>query len=260
MPIMDEIEKGRLGFLRYLKENDADYSSVDDQHIADLEWLLKKTRGSIFVISEPFAEAYKKSVEKLTAIFIEEKDNPKCINRIYIYATGFFMFYLEVNDKKEVATGCATFTKQGVLIWSAFDIPFGERQTKGYTWTSPATREVFKLYDSKGESKFIADCMGLYMGMDLFQRYADVEIREVNNNRKIEVDGEKIKNETVLPVRYLTCKWFTTLVRSEDFRVRGHFRLQAYGEGWSKRRLVWINEFEKHGYISKAGKLADPKQ
>jgi len=54
----------------------------------------------------------------------------------------------------------------------------------------------------------------------------------------------------------LDSKWFTTLVKSDAFHVRGHFRLQPKkkdGE-WTKE-LIWINDFQKEGYTAPARRL-----
>lgn len=51
-------------------------------------------------------------------------------------------------------------------------------------------------------------------------------------------------------------KWFTNLVKSDGFKVRGHFRFQPKKKDgvWTKE-LIWINEFEKSGYNREAGVL-----
>ena len=53
----------------------------------------------------------------------------------------------------------------------------------------------------------------------------------------------------------MDCTWFTTIVRNECFSVRGHFRLQPQKDNtgnWTKE-LIYINEFQKHGYIKSEG-------
>jgi hypothetical protein len=50
--------------------------------------------------------------------------------------------------------------------------------------------------------------------------------------------------------------WYTTLVKSDSFKVRGHFRLQPFGSTKAQRKLIWINEFMKNGYTREAKKLS----
>jgi len=90
----------------------------------------------------------------------------------------------------------------------------------------------------------------------LFRKYAQVEVVESKARTKIHAQGCKYLNETDLDIEYLDSKWFTTLVNSKGFKVRGFFRLQPKkkdGE-WTKE-LIWIDEFEKKGYNRKAGIL-----
>ena len=42
--------------------------------------------------------------------------------------------------------------------------------------------------------------------------------------------------------------WFTTLINSSAFNVRGHFRLQPFGTDLKEKKLIWIKEFQKSGY------------
>jgi hypothetical protein len=88
----------------------------------------------------------------------------------------------------------------------------------------------------------------------LFKTYADIEYKLIDGikQKKSIVNGEKIINGTELPIEYIDSTWFVTLIHTEGFKVSGHFRLQPYGKGLEKRKLIYINEFEKIGYTRKA--------
>lgn len=85
------------------------------------------------------------------------------------------------------------------------------------------------------------------------RKWAEVEIAEVKTLIKKEV---KVKKKTIIVsddgISYFTfdSKWYTEVCNNNDFNVSGHFRLQPYGDG--SRRLIYINEFVKHGYHRKA--------
>lgn len=70
-----------------------------------------------------------------------------------------------------------------------------------------------------------------------------------NNGGKKNVD--KITNDSVKNVYVVDSNWNTLVIRTNGFAVRGHFRLQACGEGLKDRKLIWIDAFEKHGYKRK---------
>lgn len=97
----------------------------------------------------------------------------------------------------------------------------------------------------------------------LFKRYADIEIIEAKKDKKVMLpDGETLLSESDLKINYLDCSWFRTIIRTEGFMVRGHFRLQPYKNSkkeWD-RKLVYIEPFQKHGYTRTAKKLINNKE
>jgi hypothetical protein len=91
----------------------------------------------------------------------------------------------------------------------------------------------------------------------LFTKFAKLETKTVFPKRKQVFNGEKYLNNTDFVITQLDSKWFTNLVKSEGFNVRGHFRLQPYKkDGQWTRELIWIDEFQKTGYTAPARKLA----
>ena len=86
-----------------------------------------------------------------------------------------------------------------------------------------------------------------------FFRNCEIDTVLVKPNQKVRYQGEKHLNETREPITILDCKWFTEMIRDIPFGVKGHFRWQPHGPQHSKRKLIWIAEFEKKGYHRKAG-------
>ena len=85
------------------------------------------------------------------------------------------------------------------------------------------------------------------------RQWAEIEIAEIKTTQKKEVKEKKrVKIIIEDGISYFTfdSKWFTEICNNNEFIVSGHFRLQPYGDG--SRRLIWINEFIKHGYHRKA--------
>jgi hypothetical protein len=73
------------------------------------------------------------------------------------------------------------------------------------------------------------------------------EILKPGEKRGTQKSG-KIINELNIPLTLITSKWKVTVIRTEGFAVGGHFRLQPYGPGLTKKRVIFIDPFEKHGY------------
>jgi hypothetical protein len=87
--------------------------------------------------------------------------------------------------------------------------------------------------------------------MTLFLEYCDTEIKYISAGRKDKINKNKYKNDSRTDVQVIDSNWFTTLVRTEGFKVRGHFRLQPYGPKKQYRKLIYIKPFKKKGYKRK---------
>ena len=87
-----------------------------------------------------------------------------------------------------------------------------------------------------------------------FINNCEIEVKEIKAKEKTHFNNEKYLNETTFNITVLDCRWFTDLVRNIPFNVKGHYRWQVHGERNQKRKLKWIEEFEKHGYTRRATK------
>ena len=100
------------------------------------------------------------------------------------------------------------------------------------------------------------------LSAELFINFAEVETKVMRPNTQIWDDrcvNAIYNNKTRNDITVIDSTWYQNLVSSGAFKVRGHFRLQPYGQGMSKRRLQWISEFEKHGYTREAKVLSSDK-
>jgi hypothetical protein len=86
----------------------------------------------------------------------------------------------------------------------------------------------------------------------LFKKYCTVETKIIAGKSTSKHIGVKYVNQTNKNIKVLDSTWFTTIVKSDGFNVRGHFRFQPYGPGNSLRKLIWIADFEKEGYTRTA--------
>lgn len=91
-----------------------------------------------------------------------------------------------------------------------------------------------------------------------FILFAETETKIIDSGKKILGFNCKYVNHSKLTITVMDSKWFTTLVKSDAFKVRGHFRFQPHGDGMKDRKLIWISDFEKTGYTAPARKLSQP--
>lgn len=94
-----------------------------------------------------------------------------------------------------------------------------------------------------------------------FLKYADVEVINVYGNQRKQLPDKSdvIENKSGVRVKYIDSRWIREIIRLEGFKVRGHFRLQPMKdeEGEWIRKLIYINEYEKHGYHRRALKTLE---
>lgn len=69
------------------------------------------------------------------------------------------------------------------------------------------------------------------------------------NNGAPKTSGVKITNTSEFNVYVVDTSWNKLIIRTDGFGVKGHFRLQPCGPGHLDRKLIWIDSFEKKGYV-----------
>jgi hypothetical protein len=98
--------------------------------------------------------------------------------------------------------------------------------------------------------------------LDLFKRFiqyltflefSELETVTLKPNGKIGTKKEgKYLNESKNDVTIVDSTWNKTIVRVGGFGVVGHLRLQPIGQGRNNRKLIYISEYHKKGYVRNA--------
>lgn len=92
-----------------------------------------------------------------------------------------------------------------------------------------------------------------------FKQFAELEIYRISTDKthgyqaKRTIGSEQYQSEFRFPVKIIDSKYIRTLIRTGQFKVRGFFRLQPFGPGLSKVKLIWIAEHlrNKHNILKK---------
>lgn len=112
------------------------------------------------------------------------------------------------------------------------------------------------FYAGEAMDKILSNWFWITRIWILFKKYAQVETKYLPAGQKLKTIDVKYVNETHSNVTILDSTWFTNLVKSDGFKVRGHFRLQPKKkEGRWTKEIIWIDKFDKEGYTTKAKKL-----
>lgn len=97
------------------------------------------------------------------------------------------------------------------------------------------------------------------MSFILFYNYTETETHvvhgiETGEQRRLKINNEKFLNETKNNIEIIDSTYFTKLIRTGEFGVSGHFRVQHFGPSNSESKIVFIESYKKNGYIRNAKK------
>lgn len=213
--------------------------------------LLLRFNKKVQYISEPFYQAWEAGNHKLanvidadeideSGVFVHKPSKSETNTVFYTIQTwgkgkdykmdGTVLIFNNSTDKDKPALGLVSQIRPGMPPGGGRFYASRKAQEAGCTPIS-----------------VIADILGLI----LFLKYCDLETKEIKAGKKDIHIGTKYVNETKNNIQILDSTWFTTIVRSEGFHVRGHFRWQPYPSKGEKQ-LIWIADYDKDGYTRKA--------
>jgi hypothetical protein len=168
------------------------------------------------------------------SIIINAMTNPKCT---YILPEGVV---IRVYKYHPTRLAFVVFYKEGQGIYWSSGFVNTENNTVSGNW--------------KSDEKLLQYEMLTYKIMCfLYLTENEEQIVPANSKAGTRKSG-KVINRTNVPLIVVTSKWNITSIRTEGFNVSGHFRLQPTKEGY---KLIYIEPFQKQGYIRKAKKEFD---
>ncbi len=208
----------------------------------------------IKIITDPFYDAFWKAKDKLfTSELVEEILSGTSIGTI-IYRDNVICYLIEDGEfeGKKIHAGTFYFfvmAERGKWV-PMLAVTISPNQKFEPIFLSHALIKAERDVDEYLNGLFYDTILLLN-----FIKYAEVETKYLPAGQRVKGINCKYINETKSNVKILDSTWFTELVKSDAFKVRGHFRLQPKkkdGE-WTKE-LIWIKDFEKSGYVRKSGK------
>jgi len=200
----------------------------------------------VYLLSSSFIKCFLENVGKFVELMKTQHSlDDFCENGCFLYG-GMVVVTLKMS---ETLWEMFMVTSDGrILMHEIFSFDF----MKDNWVVSPK----MMFYDAPIENPLYE--VKVMMAMLLFKKYAPIDLEFVGSRKKkiSAVSGEKMVNDTGIEVTLLDSSWFRSIIRTEGFLVRGHFRLQPYKDetGEWARKLIYIHEFEKHGYCRIAKK------
>lgn len=94
-----------------------------------------------------------------------------------------------------------------------------------------------------------------FLKMLIFTEYSETKevLLKPNHKHGTRAEGKYI-NETSKDFIIVDSSWNKTIIKKDAFGVVGHFRLQPFGKDRQERKLIYISEFFKNGYVRGAKK------
>lgn len=207
---------------------------------------------SIQYITQPFYRAYQAARNKLRDLYDKQQfEESGTLIIPWPRHTQTIFYFIKTSGSGEnwkIQASVTMFTKSPRSDQFGLDLHFYlndfTQEVQEFCWTG-------FIKEHRTPTWWIADIILI----KTFLRFADLETKIVNAQRRERHCGEKYVNETDRKIEILDSTYFTTISRTEGFGVSGHFRLQPYGPGRDQRRLQWISDYQKQGYTRKAKML-----
>jgi hypothetical protein len=243
-PAYSVLDSGNLDWLKI----DQVFSDTlnDNRKFLDFISSLKITYSQVdvkYYISNPFKDSIRIAIPKIIkdSNYID-KISPGC--GVLFTEAGFTLYLVNPTDKG-VRLLVYGFTRD---VLTTYGIITHDNQYGGIA-------AVIKDGKPYNDFSYLADFMNGILFSLYFIENCEIEQKIVKPKEKYRSGNDNHYNESKSDIIFLDCKWFTELIRLAPFHVKGHLRWQNYGEKFGKRKLIWIEEFEKKGYNRKPAKL-----
>jgi hypothetical protein len=110
---------------------------------------------------------------------------------------------------------------------------------------------------NENDREWYGKILDYVMSFILFYNYTDTEVYVINGDdsrqsAKIKLNNEKYLNYTKNNVEIIDASYFTKIIRTDEFGVKGHFRLQHFGANHSQSKIIFVEDYKKTGYTREA--------
>jgi len=253
-PILEKLYKGSLGEIPVYADDIVFFDKLGTKLNDVWKHYRKYFIEDINVISTTFHQSSNKAFYKLIHLWndiIINDISDFIVNGTYVVGDYVYMIhYYTKQGSESQSIALFVFTKLGMPVSFYVDNSNGIQG-----WIS--STENINPSDKNEIQNRLWSRLAQPIIFHMFKSYAEVETKTLFSETRQKDSTNKYVNDTKLNLTFLDSKWFTSIVKSEGFSVRGHFRLQPKKKNgeWTKE-LIWVNEFNKLGYTAPARKLS----
>lgn len=250
-PVLKKLKKGFIGEIQVSEIDLYPIKILGSRMAKEFNNNSNLFKSHINIIRQSFYEACQHNKSKLSDLFMDIQLNDVSdftLNGTFIILDFVIMFNFQTKKGDEnVKLVLFIFSKDGYLLgYHSMDKGLDEALWINSIMNIPNNEESIR--------DWLGSKLNAAITISMFKTYADVETKFLKPKQRIKEIDCKYVNDTELDLTYLDCKWFTNLIKSDGFKVRGHFCLQPCGVGLKNKKLIWINDFDKNGYTSPARK------
>lgn len=212
-----------------------------------------RQRKNITFVTDSVRQAYDANPKVAEKLWLLRNDVPTEMGMLLMGEGQQYLYFIQNDqEKQEVEVVVMLFIKDIFFSFFMGMYKYSEEK-KMYTYDlSFDAMANEKNYDLSHPTQTVITFL-------LFKEYAELETKYIVKGKvpKVKLNNQDYSSQIELPIKIVDSTWFTTLIKSDDFKVSGHFRLQPYGEGFKHRKLIWISEYQKHGIVREAKMLKD---
>lgn len=201
-----------------------------------------KQSAHTYYLTKPFISAIIKALPKITENNLHI-NNPKSDCGTMIIDGGVVVYLINPSDNI-IKLSLFSFSKESLTAYAIMT-------NDGKIYGNFPINKNGQIVDDK---EALDDWVQSLLTSIYFIHNCEIDTVVLKPNQKHREMGVKYFNESKSDVTILDCKWFTELIRTTPFTVNGFFRWQPCGVKNTKRKLIWIEPFEKKGYHRKATK------
>lgn len=229
-----------------------DLSRYDDTVQKTYAEMIGTAKSNLYYITSTVVDNISRSFEKLKPLKNELQPIIRGILLKIEDTYNTFFYLIDSTDEKITVMGQISYTVTRDGKKQDYTQVFGGFFLKEH---EDLLFHNYKYLDNEVRTEHddytVREGVKIIIATELFMTFAELEVKNLPPSRQI-WDGPTClyNNKSKLKMGVVDCTWFTRLIQSGEFNVRGHFRLQPYADG--SRRLIWINDFKKHGYTRKA--------
>lgn len=235
---------------------------IDEKQTHDItEEEFRKSKGLWELLNHKDQKAYYVSdtvIDKLSLLKIKKKESGHYDWTVFHSRLKSYQKYTFILPPTKERKGgiCLRIRQCGdtiEFVWVSLQFHHGDKENGIARWV------MFYVHTNSGETcehmdhKDVTEIEELVYKMMCFVFLSEntEEILKAGEKKGTQKTG-KVINILPCPITIITSKWNITSIRTEGFEVSPHFALRWTGAGRAIAKMVFIDQYEKHGYIRRA--------